>query len=277
MPRKQTSVSLPALEMLRQYIRIRSNLDCSQFSHMQQLQRDIKRDTHEYLSLQTLNRFFGIIKNSFNPSADTLNILAKYLQYRSFNEFQLLNAGIPMEKHYPGEISRIIVSLFSRMNPDENNEQGLNQVIRNISEILKEDSYLSADLYVAMASCPFCRKYFFEQFVNIDALNKEYGNGLQYYLVHAGNRNDVFFAHSLYCYRYFLTNDPVLFQQHFQIVQEFTPSEIMSFPPSFIGRYYAALIFDQVLRRQDNGCPEPASNDQPEELALPHGYDKSLH
>src|SRR3712207_3610692 len=97
MARKSLLVRRESLETLRQLLRKKSNLDCSNSSDMQKMQVEIKKATGFYLSIQTLNRFFGLVQSGFNPSLDTLNILSQFLKYKSFQEFEKINTATAVE------------------------------------------------------------------------------------------------------------------------------------------------------------------------------------
>lgn len=261
MARKRTAVNENALQLLKRFIKIKLNLDCSTSSHIQQLQRDIQLSTGEYLSSQTLNRLFGIIHTGFNPSIHTLDTLARYIGYKSFSEFEMLNAEKNAEQIHSTFTSKFIVSVFSQINPEDNIEPGILQVIKNIAKLMANDRQLAAEVYAAMAPSVFGRKFFFEQFVNIDALDGVYGDGLQYYLLNAANREQKFFAYILYCYRYFLTAHAALFQKYFNLLNAFRQSEIMTFHPLLIDRYYAVLVFNQVMGKKTNNRSDNVHNE----------------
>lgn len=256
MARKPTAVNENALRLLKRLIKIKLNLDCSSSSHIQQLQHDIQQATGEYLSSQTLNRFFGIIQTGFNPSMHTLDTLARYVEYKSFSELEILNAEKNAEQIHATFSSRFIVAVFSQINPEDNIEPGILQVIKNIAKLMADDRRLAGEVYCSMAPSVFGRKFFFEQFVNIDALDSVYGDGLQYYLLNAHNREQKFFAYILYCYRYFLTANADLFQKYFHLLNAFRQSEIMHFGPLLIDRYYAVLVFNQVMRKMENNSQD---------------------
>lgn len=251
MARKRTAVNENALPLLKRLIRIKINLNCSSSSHIQQLQHDIQQLTGEYLSSQTLNRFFGIIHTGFNPSMHTLDTLARYVGYKSFAEFETLNTEKNAEQINATFTSRFIVSVFAQINPEDKIEPGILQVIKNIATLMADNRQLAAEVYCAMAPSVFGRKFFFEQFVNIDALNGVYGDGLQYYLLNAHNREQKFFAYILYCYRYFLTGNATQFQKYCHLLNAYRQSEIMTFHPLLIDRYYAVLVFNQVMGKDD--------------------------
>ena len=56
----------------------------------QDLANEIQKFTGENLSYNTIRRFFGLVKHDGSVSNKTLNILSKYLGYKSYQEFQNL-------------------------------------------------------------------------------------------------------------------------------------------------------------------------------------------
>src|SRR5688572_17012218 len=135
MARKRNQVNACILEALKDQVKLRSNLECNSFADMQQLQQEIRKTMDEYLSLQTLNRLFGIIRNDFSPSLNTLNIIAQYLQYNSFREFVELNDKPGLLKKLASFESKFIFSVFSSVDPDKEDDHILQTVIRNILNI----------------------------------------------------------------------------------------------------------------------------------------------
>lgn len=251
MARKRNAVNENTLELLKHFVKAKSNLDCSSFAQIHKLQQDIQHSTGTYLSLQTLNRLFGIIRTGFNPSVHTLNTLAAYVDYKSFQEFEILNIEKLPEDVQISFASKFILSVFSSITPEDNMQAGVLPVMRNVVKLIAEDRQLASEVYYGMAPPAFGRKYFFEQFINMDGLDHAYGNGLQYYLLNAESREQKFFAYTLYCYRYFLTGRHALFREYFNLLHEFRQSEIMAFQPMLIDRYYAVLVFNQSIRKTD--------------------------
>jgi len=247
MARKRNQVNACILEALKDQVKLRSNLECNSFADMQQLQQEIRKTMNEYLSLQTLNRLFGIIRNDFSPSLNTLNIIAQYLQYNSFREFVELNDKPGLLKKLATFESKFIFSVFSSLDPDKDDGQVLQTVIRNILNITNEDPQIASGLYPAMASIPFGRRYFLERYVNMDSLAKHYGDGLSYYLLYAKSREEQFFAYNLHCLRYFLTAEHELFIRYFAHISGFPKEEISTYQPDRIGHYLASIILDQSV------------------------------
>lgn len=249
MPRKKTEINKNILEALKYQIKIKSGLECNSFSQITWLQHNIKKSGNENLSLQTLNRLFLIIKNEFNPSLNTLNVLSQYLKYSSFTEFAQLNANWDNSIKNPTFELRMLDAIFSKIDPNAGSEVILKELIKNTFKFLKEDGNAFSDIYQAMATSPFGRKYFFEQNINMDGLDKAFGEGLKYYMLYAGNKEQMLFATNLTCYRHFLTSNAELFSETFKATKTYSEDEVINFSPLVIGQYYATKVFAQFLEK----------------------------
>ncbi|HTL08573.1 MAG TPA: hypothetical protein VL307_09965 [Chitinophagaceae bacterium] len=258
MARSRTEINPPSLKLLKQLVKTKSGLGCADFADMHHLQKKIRQETGEYLSSQTLNRFFGIIQSDFNPSRHTLNLMARYLSCKNFQDFEILTVAqhnLPQASF----ASRLISSLFSSINIEEDAATGMLHIVKNAVRHLANEPSVAAEVYHEMAFSAFGRKYFFEQCIHIDGLNSVYGDALTYYLVNSNNSQQRFFAYVLSCYRYFLSCQPELFRKYFEMLADFRPSEIRSFPATLIDRYYAVLLFNQFINAHhsfENGNTE---------------------
>ncbi|MEG0517508.1 MAG: hypothetical protein RR555_01390 [Bacteroidales bacterium] len=58
------------------------------------LSLDIRTRCGKSLSMATIKRVFGYVKYNSTPSADTLNILANYLGYSTYDEFCAVTTNI---------------------------------------------------------------------------------------------------------------------------------------------------------------------------------------
>jgi hypothetical protein len=246
MSRKPTIANENSIKLLKEFIRKKSNLGCTSFNEIQQLQFKIKKDTNEYISNQTLNRFFGLIKNNFKPAAATLNVLAKYVQYNSFKDFELLNTQ-EQSQSKSLKSCKLVLSLFSDVHASNKTEEGILDIFKNMCTLIEKNPDMIPDVYPFMARSDIGREYFFKQLINIDALNSHYGDGLNYFLLNTNNREDHLFAYTLLCFRYFLTNQPFWFDHYFEKINQYKLDEIRSFHPFLLGRYYATCVFKNVI------------------------------
>jgi hypothetical protein len=258
MPRKPTAFNEQAIGTLRHLIKVKSNLNCQTFSQIQMLHEDILNTTNVYLSVQTLNRVLGIIKSDFRPSLHTLNTLARYLNYASFDELQALHSEEAQQKEEKTNfISSFFHSVFSDVDGGENPND---DVVKNIIRWMNNHDQFSSDFYRSVASTEYGREIFYNRFVNVDQLNLGFGNGLQYYLLHASNKQDKCFAYILNCYRYFLSGRNEMFKRYFALIKNCAHSEIIHFRPEIIDRFYAILILNKGI--------SPSDEENDDELAL---------
>lgn len=249
MPRKPTSVNKDAVNLLRHMIRRKTNLNCDSFSEIQTLRDGIAKLTDSSLSVQTLSRFFGVIRSDFNPSHHTLDTLSRYLSYSSFHHFELLNDSAVVRDDQSVFISEIFDAMFSGL--ESSNPQSLFVVThKNLLHWLIKNPQYYNDVYSIVAKRRLGRKMYFQDQVNIDALNKGFGNALHYYLLHSATREEKMYGYTMFCYWYFLNNDKAGFRKYFAFVQQFPDAEIMSFHSNVIDRYYAACTFNQVITNQ---------------------------
>ena len=62
----------------------------------------ISQKTNIYISISSLKRLYGKVKYESSPQKDTLNALAKYLDYENWNDFQQKNnPELPTSSHAP--------------------------------------------------------------------------------------------------------------------------------------------------------------------------------
>lgn len=244
MPRKPTAFDEKAIGILRHLVRVKSNLNCQTFSQIQLLHEDILNVTNVYLSVQTLNRVLGVIKSDFKPSLHTVDTLAKYLNYSSFEELQALHTEEGKAKDEKTSfVSSFFTTIFEEV--DNNNEGAVDDIVKNIVKWMNNHHQFSDDFYRAAASTNFGRSVFYNQFVNIDSLNHGFGNGLQYYLLHTNSKEDKCFVYILNCYRYFLSGRNEMFKRYFAMVKNYAHADIIHFRPEIIDRFYAILILNK--------------------------------
>src|SRR5690348_2469150 len=137
MSRKPTIVNDASLEILRQFIRIKSSLLCKNFFEMRLLQSKILMEVDAYLSVQTLSRFFKLTESNFHSAKATLNILSQYVGYNSFEEFLLLNKSLQAGSN--STIYHLIAALFDHIDSSHSPEKYLLQVINNIHHVIGRD------------------------------------------------------------------------------------------------------------------------------------------
>lgn len=253
MSRQPNSINEQVCNYFKELVKKKSGLPCDSFSDIHLLQFQIKKVTGEYLSVQTLNRLFGLIKCEFNPSAATLDIIAQYLNYDSFNEL-VRGYHLPEKNvHLKGQTIDILTTLFKGIIPVHGNEICLCKLCLNVYKSIDKNENTGNEMYSILAGTALGRKYIFENAVYVDKLNGHYGNGIEFYLLHSKKQEEFLFAHCVLCLRSFLNNDHTQFEFHFNKISHFTLEEINTISPVILARFAAALIFNEMI--QLSGCP----------------------
>lgn len=245
MPRTPTVANPIALNTLKHLVKLKSNLKCTSFPEIQQLHICILNATGGYLSVQTLSRILGLVQTHFRPSMHTLNVLSRYINYRSFHDFQYIHES---ENEIANDRSHFVSSFFNTVFSGINDRNNAHDyLLQNIFAWMHAQPQFTTDIYTGVSSTPYGRKIFFQDVVNIDAFNNGFGKGLHHYLLHTKDREEKLLAHALNCLRYFLNNDAAKFSNCFKYVRDYSHEEIISFHPVVIDRFYAAVILDQSI------------------------------
>ncbi|MBK8608506.1 MAG: hypothetical protein IPL84_00725 [Chitinophagaceae bacterium] len=211
------------------------------------MQSQIKKSTGEYLSVQTLNRLFGLIKNDFHTSTVTLDIIAQYLNYDSFSDFVKMYHQPTKTLALDEQAADLLTIMFKDIDPVRGNEECLYKVFLNIYNVIDRVENLDHVIYARMARTALGRKYFFENCVYLDRLNGHYGKGIDFYILHADKREEFLFAHSILCLQSFLNSNYTEFALHFEKIRNYPVNEIQTFSSAVIARYGAALIFNEIF------------------------------
>jgi len=130
----------------------------------QQLSIEVLKQTGDYISFQTLRRFFGFISSTTKPSTSTLNTLSKFCGFRHFSEFC---DSLTIKKSITDSF------IFNHYNIPLRNEEDLNYhyVCRNMARMMYDNLALIEQNSTFLSTSGVAQEYFFERFVFIDHLN----------------------------------------------------------------------------------------------------------
>ena len=215
--------------------RIVSSRDCIQLSD------EIFSRTKLQLNPNTLRRFFGLVKADYPPSHSTLTILSKYCGFQSVDEVQTINKTETIVVENNHSILGFLNSLFRDIHVKDPDDSTFLALMVNTVNFLNRNPVLADKFQVQIAKTKNGQEFYFEKFVNIDKLNNYYGNGLRYYYAENPTSKAKIFAHSLLTYRYWLTGNKDMVEQHINILSE--ESLNAAIPPFVYARYFAAMIF----------------------------------
>jgi hypothetical protein len=247
MPRLPNAISCLDINEIKDLVRAKSGLLCSSFSDIGQLRAMIEKDTGEYLSIQTLNRFFGLIKSDFHASKGTLNVLARFANYDSFDEFIKAYKRPLKTTVFTDQMANTLGSIFKGISPAAGNEIDLCHVCLNVFRLINDDNCTGDAVYAQLAKTGLGRKYLYENLLYLDKLNGHYVPALKYYDLHARKKEEFALANSICCLRYFLNADQEKFELHFKKIQDIPLHEIVTFSTVIIARIGAAYMFKQFV------------------------------
>jgi hypothetical protein len=237
---KKTELSSVVMQEVEEVFgrRVSSSRDCIQLSE------EIYFRTSFRINPNTLRRFFGLVKADYPPSASTLNILAKYCDFESFDD--LLATRKNRNKINGGGngtgILNYLTVLFKSTAVKEPNDETFLTLVKHTVQFIQKHPALTDKFQRAIAKTKNGQDFYFEQFVNVDQLNSFYGEGLRYYLNEKKTPEAQIFGHSLLCMRAWLTNDAGDLKKHFDELSKYRPGK--STLPFICGRYFAAhLLF----------------------------------
>jgi tetratricopeptide (TPR) repeat protein len=214
------------------------------------LSKDIYRQTNVKLSLNTLRRFFNLIKSKYQVSLFTLDLLSRYCGFPSFSE--LADNGEEMQQNSSGNDQGLLNFLTLLFNDSDvkciNDVTYINLIHTTIIYLDKKPNIID-QLQRRIAKTLNGQIFYYEQSVNIDKLDSYYGVGLCYYLNEKRTVEAQIFGNSLLCFRYWLTMNMEAIKKHHNEILCYTINE--SVPPSIAGRYFAAqLYFAEAFNRE---------------------------
>lgn len=206
------------------------------------LSKEITLRTGFRLNVNTLRRFFGLVQAVYPPSVTTLDILSRFCGFQSFENYRAFQttqtdvADVPSSSllHYADV-------LFSRAAATTYTDPTWTGIVRETILFMEKHPHLIDTFQRNIARTRIGQDIFFEQFVNLDQLNGNFGTGLRYYLAQKNNREGRLFTHALLCLRHYLTMDAQPLERHYQELLQDTIDERVH--PFLAARFFAAQIF----------------------------------
>lgn len=213
-----------------------------------QLVDDIMQKTGFTVNVNTLRRFFGLVKTDYKASPSTLTILSKYCGFNSIDEIE--NISIPVHTELSiskEEFFHYIISLFRQLPVSENYTDVSNAIIEQTIIFLERNPDLTDRFQREMSKIPAGQFYYYEIAVNMDRLNGYYGDGLNYYVRNNTKPEAVIFYHSIQVYRSWLSNNIAGIEKHYEPIRKIAADKNM--PPHIAARLVAAKLFYTNVKR----------------------------
>ncbi|HTE28583.1 hypothetical protein [Flavitalea sp.] len=219
-------------------------------SDCQYLSNDIYKQTKQKLSLNTLRRFFHLMKSKYQPSSFTLNLLSKYCGFSSLDD--LVNHKEQVYKNHVNsdpDLLNFLILLFRDFNTRGIDDTTYINLIHEIINNLEKWPHVIDEFQSQIAKTANGQFFYYEQSVNIDNLNGYYGDGLRYYLHERKDAPAQIFGHSLLCFRSWLSNQKDEVYNHCQELIQYSINETIH--PSICGRYFASHLYQAEIYDYD--------------------------
>lgn len=207
-----------------------------------QLVEDIYQKTESTVNVNTLRRFFGLVKTNYKPSPSTFAIFSKYCGFNSINEFENITISESTDTAISKEeIYHYLLSLFKNIPVLENHNPLMESIVQQTVIFLERNPSMIDRFQREIALTPAGQYYYFERCVNMDRLNNYYGDGLKYYVRAKNSIEAKIFANSLLVFRYWLTDNFPLQEKHMKLI--IAAYEDAVYPPHIMGRFFASKLY----------------------------------
>ena len=231
-----------ALSALKKEIEQSFGRKISSYRDCIQLVEDIYQKTELNVNVNTIRRFFGLVKTNYSPSHSTLAIFSKYCGFGSIDELQNISMAVTTEKDInKEEVYHYLVCLFKNIPVSEAYIPVIEPVVQQTIIFLERNPSLIDRFRREIATTKAGQYYYYERFVNMDRLNGYYGDGLKYYLRSKNNNEAKLFANSLLVLRYWMIEDLSLLEKHMkEALRIYTDQE---YSPTTMSRFFAARLY----------------------------------
>jgi hypothetical protein len=206
------------------------------------LSTEIFQKTNKQINVNTLRRFFGLIKSDYAPSHMTLNILSEYCGFQSAEEaYQFKETARVSQISGQANLVYYFISMFDKITVYDKCDKTFLTMVEQTIKFLNRHLGLVDKFHRLVAKTKNGQDYYFEQFVNIDKFNHYYKNGLRYYLIEKKSNEAAVFAHSVLVFNYWLNNNDAKLEDHYKQLIKFSPNGSLN--GYIYCRYYAAILF----------------------------------
>jgi len=206
------------------------------------LSTEIFEKTQKQINVNTLRRFFGLIKSEYPPSHLTLNILSEYCGFQSAEEvFQFRQAARLAIVNGEDNMVYYFISIFDKITVVDKCDKTFLTMVEQTIKFLNRNLGLVNKFHRLVAKTKNGQDYYFEQFVNIDKFNLYYKNGMRYYLMEKKSNDAIIFANAVLVFNCWLNKYDIKLEEYYRQLIKFSPNGTLN---GYIHcRYYAAVLF----------------------------------
>lgn len=203
------------------------------------LLNDITKKLDTSISFNTLRRFFNLMGTTHVQSVYTLDTLAVYCGFTSWNDFT---------SHPPDFIEQddsnllfYIVMLYKTIVVKDSNDTTFSNLVHQTINFLEYYPSLIDPFQFEIAKTSNGQTFYFEQFVNIDALNSFYGNGLIYYLQEKKTMDAQIFGNHLLILKHWLSSNNNELEKYYNIIIQYDVNKKSD--PAIAASFFASQFY----------------------------------
>ncbi len=208
-------------------------MDCDKLADV------VTRKTNQFINGISFKRLYGFTKYPFNPSYQTLDILAQYVGKKDWYDFQQ-SFGDPSEISNSELELMLSVYNFDFINQIDNYEGGIQSVSRLIALRLRDNPEAFKRVAENLASNPNSQVFFIEHFPDYDNLINYYHIAFEEYLKHKHTSEAQLFGNCVLFLKGFWEDNESECIQRINNINEVGVND--SIHPYVIGRYYGCNI-----------------------------------
>lgn len=239
MPRTPNNIDPEILSSLKEDVLVVYNKPLKRSVDCDKLADFVTRKTNQFINGISFKRLYGFTKYPFNPSYQTLDILAQYVGKKDWYAYQQ-SFGEPDEISNSELELMLSVYNFDFINQINNYEGGIQSVSRQIALRLRENPENFKRVIKQLATNPNSQIFFIEHFPDYDNLNNYYHIAFEEYLKHKKTNEAQLFGHCILFLKEFWEENEEASDDRIKKINETGLSEEVH--PYVIGRYYACNL-----------------------------------
>jgi hypothetical protein len=249
MSRKKTHIDPIVTGRLRQNVSSTFGKQISRSFECEVLSTQVKAATGEYLSPQSLRRFFGFLDSGFNPAINSLNILSRYCGYFDWDDFVSRSQRQTYVPLTTKEEMALYLDFYKLQLQDEQ-DINFHNACRIINTRILNSPALLRGLAKPLAQNPVAQVYFYERFPFIDGLCCGYERSIKLYLQHKKSEEAQVFGICLLLLGAFLSKDNKLLHIIFAKLRRYSLQD--KWHPFIIGRFIGShLLFYHAMGQEE--------------------------
>jgi hypothetical protein len=239
MPRKKSLLNTKHTDSLKQKTAVTFGKAIKRSFECDLLSQHIKKATTEYLSAQSLRRFWNFLETPFSPAINTLNILSRYCGYQDWDDFTGNIQSAVFTPINSKEEMRLYLDFF-KLHINDEQDMNYHNACRLISSRILNNKALFEGLVKHLAENQVAQVFFFERFPFIDGLGTGYDRGIKLYLQHKKNEEAQVFGICLLLLGAFLSQKDKLLKFYFSKLEQYTLQN--NWHPFLTGRYIGSQL-----------------------------------